>query len=742
MPSSMKPPKPSIGTALSLATAMSATTTSADPAIVCQGWVLKKRRKKMQGFARRYFTLYNSGLLAYSFEPGAPVRDQIFLHHAAISTAQGRKDIHVDSSTATFHIKCLSTADFNTWMTAFRRFISLGVEARKSANIRHVSRQGSITLNRSGAIVEEMGVTLAELEESIIELSQDLSSKKNASLGKKLEKEKFRDHSKFALFKRTSHYPAQDGGTDMHPDTSSSLEITPSLLQRVNEALETIKAQHSALNKSVHALTLLANADPISARSSPLPYTAEEEEQLDTSRGFDSRLASPLTRHSNRTSISTTVSDSIHEWFDALDDSNVGPEEFFVDIQDTPEAEEQPSRITTGDSRSSLDTDTDVEDDSPVKGLPLEIQTSQQVVRRTRLPAPSPVDELSLFSILKKNVGKDLSTITFPVTFNEPLTLLQRAAEEVEYYSLLDEAAHSDDPVERMCYVAAFAISGYAHTRHRSGRKGFNPMLAETFEDERMKFIAEKVRHNPVEMAYHANGENWELSATSCGKTKFWGKSLEIIPLGTNRLMIGSDQYVWKKPSSFMRNLMVGPKYFEHCGKMIIENVTTQLRCILDLKQNGYWGPSNVVSGAVQSADGEVLSHMEGKWDEQLSQVIDSSHLRVLWRMNPFPKTAHDYYGFTSFGITLNEMTTPHHDSLPSTDSRRRPDVRALENGDIDAAEQHKNRLEELQRERRKIGQERQPRWFKQVGDSWEYIGGYWEMRARGWKGETIEPLW
>ncbi len=38
-----------------------------------------------------------------------------------------------------------------------------------------------------------------------------------------------------------------------------------------------------------------------------------------------------------------------------------------------------------------------------------------------------------------------------------------------------------------------------------------------------MKFIAEKVRHNPLEMAYHAEGLNWELWATSSGKTKFWG---------------------------------------------------------------------------------------------------------------------------------------------------------------------------------------------------------------------------
>lgn len=37
------------------------------------------------GFARRYFTLYESGILSYAFGPGEPVRDQVSLGQAAIS---------------------------------------------------------------------------------------------------------------------------------------------------------------------------------------------------------------------------------------------------------------------------------------------------------------------------------------------------------------------------------------------------------------------------------------------------------------------------------------------------------------------------------------------------------------------------------------------------------------------------------------------------------------------------------
>ena len=81
-------------------------------------------RAAPQGFARRYFVLYSSGLLAYSYHPEKAIRDQIFLPTAAISSTPGRKDIHVDSDRVTFHLKCLTQPDFDQWMTALRSAMS------------------------------------------------------------------------------------------------------------------------------------------------------------------------------------------------------------------------------------------------------------------------------------------------------------------------------------------------------------------------------------------------------------------------------------------------------------------------------------------------------------------------------------------------------------------------------------------------------------------------------------------
>ncbi len=193
----------------------------------------------------------------------------------------------------------------------------------------------------------------------------------------------------------------------------------------------------------------------------------------------------------------TSLSDGGSIWFDATDEFD-GPEEFSLDTSPL-EVGTVDCQIASIDGQSNSHyseeaSDTDEEDAHPSFAISEHQVTVgvQQVVHRTSLPSGPVADEGSLFAVFKKNVGKvlsihriityteltlvffgqDLSSIAFPVTFNEPLTLLQRTAEEVEYYDLLHEASQTQDPIERMCYVAAFAISGYAHTRHRSSRKG------------------------------------------------------------------------------------------------------------------------------------------------------------------------------------------------------------------------------------------------------------------------------
>ncbi|KAK7688362.1 hypothetical protein QCA50_008734 [Cerrena zonata] len=83
---------------------------------------------------------------------------------------------------------------------------------------------------------------------------------------------------------------------------------------------------------------------------------------------------------------------------------------------------------------------------------------------------------MSLWAVLKNSIGKDLTKISFPVFFNEPTSMLQRMAEDMEFSECLDAAASERDPHRRIAFVAAFAMSNYSSTIGRIA-KPFNPML-------------------------------------------------------------------------------------------------------------------------------------------------------------------------------------------------------------------------------------------------------------------------
>lgn len=69
--------------------------------------------------------------------------------------------------------------------------------------------------------------------------------------------------------------------------------------------------------------------------------------------------------------------------------------------------------------------------DSPLKQEPRPLEECEQ---RARLPfLKDPLDKPSVWQILKDSIGKDLSRFCVPVYFNEPLTMMQRVGEIMEY---------------------------------------------------------------------------------------------------------------------------------------------------------------------------------------------------------------------------------------------------------------------------------------------------------------------
>ncbi|XP_019751018.1 oxysterol-binding protein-related protein 6 isoform X3 [Hippocampus comes] len=366
--------------------------------------------------------------------------------------------------------------------------------------------------------------------------------------------------------------------------------------------------------------------------------------------------------------------------------------------------------------------------------------------RRICLPAPCPdTGNINLWNILRNNIGKDLSKVSMPVELNEPLNTLQRMCEELEYSELLDKAAETEDPFERMVLVAAFAVSGYSSTYYRAGSKPFNPLLGETYEcireDKGFCFFSEQVSHHPPISACHCESKNFTFWQDVRWKNKFWGKSMEILPVGTVSLMIPrfGDHYEWNKVTTCVHNILSGRRWIEHYGEITVRNTkSSACLCKLTFVKGNYWSSNvNEIQGFVMDQEGKVIHRLFGKWHEGLYCGVPPS-AKCIWRPGSMPTDYELYYGFTRFATELNELCPELKDVLPRTDARFRPDQRHLEEGNLELAASEKQRIEDLQRTRRKWNEEnnvkQEPRFFKKVVDAnhrerWVSNNLYWELR-------------
>ncbi|QSL66994.1 hypothetical protein MERGE_001381 [Pneumocystis wakefieldiae] len=348
-------------------------------------------------------------------------------------------------------------------------------------------------------------------------------------------------------------------------------------------------------------------------------------------------------------------------------------------------------------------------------------------------------------------IGKDITKITLPVSFNEATSLLQRVAEDMEYIDLVDISVTLPESYDRMLYVAAFAISEYSSTINRIA-KPFNPLLGETFEycrpDKGYRFIVEQVSHHPPISAAHAESLNWEYWGESRVSSKFYGRSFDINPLGTWFLRLHNDSgldelYTWKKVTTSVLGIITGCPIVDNFGEMLIKNHSIGDVCTIDFKKRGWRGDGAYeIKGIITDSKGIPRWSIGGHWNDKLyarrmngiSVATDAAML--LWQNHERPPAP---FNLTPFAITLNALPEKLRPWLPPTDTRLRPDQRAMENGEYEFAAKEKERLENKQRaarrERELKGEVYRPRWFEKsinetTGDEqWQFNGEYWKLR-------------
>ena len=199
----------------------------------------------------------------------------------------------------------------------------------------------------------------------------------------------------------------------------------------------------------------------------------------------------------------------------------------------------------------------------------------------------------------------------------------------------------------------------------------------------------------------------------------------------------------------------------DNYGTMEIKNWTTGEVCIIDFKQRG-WKASSAyqVFGKVVGADGMTKWSIGGRWNDKIyarvtegfedqavgdaraqatSKSQDKQQAFLVWEAHKRPQGIP--FNLTPFVVTLNAVPESLRHHLPPTDTRLRPDQRAMEDGAYDHAATEKNRVEEKQRaarrKRENSGDEFKPKWFSKktdptTGESyWDNNGLYWKQRAQ-----------
>ncbi|PSR90347.1 oxysterol-binding protein [Coniella lustricola] len=766
------------------------------------GLLLKRRRKKGQGYARRFFSLdFATCTLSYYHDRNSSaLRGAIPLSLAAIAADESRREISIDSGAEIWHLKASNDKDFSDWARALEKAsrIARGLEPtvlQAPPPLKHQVTRHSIVPppdtrqeeDREWQQVEALVSRVVGTRDALRRLVKDAAAQKHAHPHRPVsshlspatppigeEGDYFNTPSERRSFwKRKSSTVATP--TVMSPTVAAALAVpspgsVTTVISANGQSSEDKKGAKSSQTEEErtmydHCTALLGDLDLVVAGFSTL---------LSNSK----RRRMPATiPDAGRASMEST---STEEFFDA-EEAGDHSQLLVIDRQSedgSPASEVDEAEVHDDSSVSSVGggddavpgKDEDQSDRFPNKPKSLTpLPITEEVKRRTAIPQPQ-VMPPSLIAFVRKNVGKDLSTISMPVSANEPTSMLQRVAEQLEYANLLDAATKQDTADQRMLYVAAFAVSQFSggRVKERSIRKPFNPLLGETFELVRgdkdvpggLRLIVEKVTHRPVRLAMQADSASWSLCQSPAPAQKFWGKSAEITTEGRVRIVLrlangAEERYSWNIATMFLRNVVMGEKYVEPVGDMSVLNEDSGAKAVVEFRSKGmFGGRSEDVQIDTYGADGKSTGlALTGNWTASLKVVEGGKAGEEIWRVGALVDNAAATYGMTLFAAGLNEITTLEKGKLPPTDTRLRPDQRLWEDGKLDDAEEWKVKLEEAQRSRRKQaedqGVEYKPKWFAKVDtdgegeEVWKLKGGkdgYWEERARGqWTG--VEPI-
>uniref|UniRef100_A0A915CW04 Oxysterol-binding protein n=1 Tax=Ditylenchus dipsaci TaxID=166011 RepID=A0A915CW04_9BILA len=291
-------------------------------------------------------------------------------------------------------------------------------------------------------------------------------------------------------------------------------------------------------------------------------------------------------------------------------------------------------------------------------------------------PCQNAIKNMSIWSMIKSAIGRlDLTRLTVPINYNEPLSLVQRLAENMQMSHLIEKP--SDARIE----LSVWSISEPSRLPHCPAS-----VLCETYELERadlgFRFVAEQVSHHPPVSAFHCNAASFEFFGTIAPKMSFYGRSITIDPQAcfTLRLTSLNETYTWKAVSCVVRNIILGNLFMALAGTLTVKQYVgdseTDMQFRLTYTDTKANDAELLVVGEILSGIARIRS-IYGNWMTYIASCSPDQFVFDDFRANfrlhcDKASTLSEFYDFTYFAMMLNERDRVDIGRLPRTDSRLR----------------------------------------------------------------------
>ena len=308
----------------------------------------------------------------------------------------------------------------------------------------------------------------------------------------------------------------------------------------------------------------------------------------------------------------------------------------------------------------------------------------------------------------------DILNFSRPARLTTPLTVHQCVGNEWIRTDLLEKAYQTkNDPIERMKYLLAFAVSGiHQGPMICRSRAPFNPIIGETYqavnEKDGSQLYLEQTEHHPPTFNFSLIGPNKHFEFDGFGTIDAHLYTINMIKgerIGKNILKFDDGSlFTFSTFKTRINGIIMGERTYNYFGDLIIKDYKNKVESILTLsdevqqgmlskmiygKENPQYDESIAIIKQVnpQTKEKEVKAKGYASW---LGQVIFDD--KIYWSIFD-PEQS---WKWSQTGINF---------ILPS-DSTKREDLISLLNGNIDEAQANKEKLEQIQREDQKKREE------------------------------------